>query len=105
MCSSDLILHAHSLCVAPCHQLQTARSLFERRPCVLPVCFQEVEEQEVSRQPLVFCHFALGAGETRYAAVRDWAVLRRLLSEALDGYNELNAAMDLVLFEEAMQHV
>ncbi|XP_062322712.1 dynein axonemal heavy chain 11 isoform X2 [Osmerus eperlanus] len=67
--------------------------------------FEEVEEQEVLRQPLVFCHFALGAGETCYAAVRDWAVLRSLLNEALDSYNELNAAMDLVLFEDAMQHV
>lgn len=37
--------------------------------------------------------------------MRDWEVLRTFLTEALDNYNELNAAMHLVLFEDAMQHV
>jgi dynein heavy chain len=27
------------------------------------------------------------------------------LEEALEGYNEINAVMNLVLFEDAMQHV
>jgi len=31
--------------------------------------------------------------------------LNKILVEALDGYNELNAAMNLVLFEDAMMHV
>ena len=32
-------------------------------------------------------------------------MLSRLLKEALESYNEINAAMNLVLFEDAMMHV
>ncbi len=38
-------------------------------------------------------------------AVPNWDTLRKNLEEALDSYNELNAIMNLVLFEDAMQHV
>ena len=37
--------------------------------------------------------------------VADWPTLNKLLLEALDNYNELNAAMNLVLFEDAMEHI
>lgn len=34
-----------------------------------------------------------------------WPDLTKLLNEAMEGYNEINAAMNLVLFEDAMMHV
>lgn len=34
-----------------------------------------------------------------------WPELNKILVEALDSYNELNAVMNLVLFEDAMMHV
>lgn len=34
-----------------------------------------------------------------------WDTLNKILSDALQSYNELNAAMDLVLFEDAMSHI
>ena len=37
--------------------------------------------------------------------IADWDKLSKLLMDALDGYNEMNAAMNLVLFEDAMMHV
>ena len=37
--------------------------------------------------------------------VTDWETLSKLLNEALKSYNELNAVMDLVLFEDAMSHI
>jgi dynein heavy chain len=37
--------------------------------------------------------------------VKDWEGLKTILTETLDNYNELNASMRLVLFEDAMQHV
>jgi len=37
--------------------------------------------------------------------IKDWATLHRLLSEAMVSYNDLVAAMNLVLFEDAMMHV
>lgn len=44
-------------------------------------------------------------GEPKYMPITDWAVLHRLLTEALISYNDLVAAMNLVLFEDAMMHV
>ena len=35
----------------------------------------------------------------------DLAELKKVLDEKLEEYNEMKARMDLVLFEEAMQHV
>ena len=35
----------------------------------------------------------------------DWTDVNKILVEALETYNELNAAMNLVLFEDAMMHV
>ena len=37
--------------------------------------------------------------------VHKWETLNKILSDALKSYNELNAAMDLVLFEDAMSHI
>ena len=37
--------------------------------------------------------------------VNDWGTLNKILTDALKSYNELNAVMDLVLFEDAMSHV
>lgn len=37
--------------------------------------------------------------------IKDWGALTKLLAEAQNSYNDLVAAMNLVLFEDAMQHV
>ena len=55
--------------------------------------------------PLIYCHFATGIGEPKYMPVPTWESLKRILEEALESYNDINAIMNLVLFEDAMQHV
>ena len=72
---------------------------------VFSVCIQDLDQDALKAEPLIFCHFAAGIGEPKYMAVPSWEVLRKTLEEALDSYNELNAIMNLVLFEDAMQHV
>nr|XP_015213314.1 PREDICTED: dynein heavy chain 11, axonemal [Lepisosteus oculatus] len=67
--------------------------------------FEGVEDHILRQRPLIYCHFANGVGESRYMPVRDWETLKKVLVETLESYNELNAAMNLVLFEDAMQHV
>ena len=54
---------------------------------------------------MIFCHFAQGIGDPKYLPVEGWTELNKILVEALDNYNELNAAMNLVLFEDAMSHI
>lgn len=46
-----------------------------------------------------------GIGEPKYMPVPSWESINKILYDALHSYNELNAAMDLVLFEDAMSHI
>uniref|UniRef100_H2YYC1 Uncharacterized protein n=1 Tax=Ciona savignyi TaxID=51511 RepID=H2YYC1_CIOSA len=55
--------------------------------------------------PHIYCHFATGIGDPKYYPIPSWESLNRLLVEALDNYNEMNAVMNLVLFGDAMAHV
>jgi dynein heavy chain len=67
--------------------------------------FEDMDEATLNPDPLIYCHFASGIGEPKYLKVQSWDSLRKILEEALDSYNEINAVMNLVLFEDAMQHV
>uniref|UniRef100_A0A8C9AK17 Dynein axonemal heavy chain 11 n=1 Tax=Prolemur simus TaxID=1328070 RepID=A0A8C9AK17_PROSS len=67
--------------------------------------FEGVDSHVLLQQPLIYCHFASGREDPCYMPVKDWEVLKTILTETLDNYNELNATMHLVLFEDAMQHV
>eukprot|EP01028_Stygiella_incarcerata_P003513 TRINITY_DN1708_c0_g1_i1.p1 TRINITY_DN1708_c0_g1~~TRINITY_DN1708_c0_g1_i1.p1 ORF type:complete len:4499 (-),score=1316.34 TRINITY_DN1708_c0_g1_i1:2775-16271(-) len=57
-------------------------------------------------QPNIFSSFSEGlAGDKTYNKVRGFDRLREVLDEALTEHNEERAVMNLVLFEDAMQHV
>ena len=80
--------------------------LFEKNSKdILKKYFEDMPESSMAKEPLIYCHFAKGMGDPKYMPVSDWESLSRTLTEALKGYNELNAAMDLVLFEDAMKHI
>lgn len=94
---------------------------------IIKKSFDDIPEAEALHKPLIFCHFARwfcrdllflfsisiwntiricrGIGEPKYMPVLEWASLNKILMDALTSYNELNAAMDLVLFEDAMSHI
>ncbi|XP_075250106.1 dynein beta chain, ciliary-like isoform X2 [Convolutriloba macropyga] len=63
------------------------------------------EPEEIRIEPLVFCHFSQGLGDSEYNRVKKFDSLKDLIHEALDSYNDMNAAMNLVLFEDAILHV
>ncbi|XP_016158228.1 PREDICTED: dynein heavy chain 17, axonemal isoform X1 [Ficedula albicollis] len=67
--------------------------------------FQDLNEELMFAKPNIYCHFAQGMDESKYMPVTNWATLSDLLGEALDSYNEVNAAMNLVLFEDAVSHI
>ncbi|NXL03800.1 DYH17 protein, partial [Mesembrinibis cayennensis] len=67
--------------------------------------FGELSEDLVFAKPNIYCHFAQGMGEPKYLPVPSWPALNKLLGEALDNYNEVNVAMSLVLFEDAVSHI
>ncbi|TMW50187.1 hypothetical protein DOY81_004746 [Sarcophaga bullata] len=67
--------------------------------------FEEIDESVIFDKPNIYCHFAGGIGEPKYMPVKGWTELHKLLTEAMSSYNDLVAAMNLVLFEDAMMHV
>lgn len=67
--------------------------------------FDELNDAVIFEEPLIFCHFAEGIGESKYMPILNWQHLTKLLDEALSQYNDLVAAMNLVLFDDAMKHV
>ncbi|KAH1023596.1 hypothetical protein HUJ04_012770 [Dendroctonus ponderosae] len=67
--------------------------------------FEEIDESVVFERPNIYCHFAGGIGEPKYMPIASWSNLNSLLNEAMSSYNDLVAAMNLVLFEDAMMHV
>uniref|UniRef100_A0A674H6Q3 Dynein axonemal heavy chain 17 n=1 Tax=Taeniopygia guttata TaxID=59729 RepID=A0A674H6Q3_TAEGU len=67
--------------------------------------FKKINEDLMFAKPNIYCHFAQGMDESKYMPVASWAALSDLLGEALDSYNEVNAAMNLVLFEDAVSHI
>ncbi|ETE67846.1 Dynein heavy chain 9, axonemal, partial [Ophiophagus hannah] len=68
--------------------------------------YDDIEESlEQTRKMNIYCHFAKGVGEPKYMPVQNWESLSQILVEALENYNEVNAAMNLVLFEDAMCHI
>ncbi|XP_035168476.1 LOW QUALITY PROTEIN: dynein heavy chain 17, axonemal [Oxyura jamaicensis] len=67
--------------------------------------FDDLSEDLVFAKPNIYCHFAQGIGEPKYLPVPSWPSLNKLLGEALDNYNEVNAVMNLVLFEDAVSHI
>jgi hypothetical protein len=69
------------------------------------IIFQEVDESLLAEKPNIYCHFAQGIGEPKYMKVKSWESLAVLLQDALMSYNDLVAAINLVLFEDAMMHV
>uniref|UniRef100_A0A8C4U7P5 Dynein axonemal heavy chain 17 n=1 Tax=Falco tinnunculus TaxID=100819 RepID=A0A8C4U7P5_FALTI len=67
--------------------------------------FDELGKDLVFTKPNIYWHFTQGMGEPKYLPVPSWLALNKLLEEALDNYNEVNTAMSLVLFEDAVSHV
>ncbi|NXO27701.1 DYH9 protein, partial [Cisticola juncidis] len=73
---------------------------------IVKKCYDDIEDTlEQAKDMNIYCHFAKGLGEPGYRPVPSWEELNQILVEALDSYNEVNAAMNLVLFEDAMCHV
>ena len=70
-------------------------------------CFEELEQDELQALPLVFSNFAIGAQteEKVYFGFDSYEKLKRVLEGKLGEYNDSNARMDLVLFEQAMEHI
>lgn len=67
--------------------------------------FKDLDQNVVFPNTLIFCHCWKDLDEKSYNRVESIDVLGTILNHALTSYNETNASMNLVLFEDAMKHV
>ncbi|ODN03963.1 Dynein beta chain, ciliary [Orchesella cincta] len=67
--------------------------------------FEDIEKEDLQRKPLIYCHFAQGVGDPKYMPVTDFEVLKAIIVDALKSYNDFNAVMNLVLFDDAVNYV
>lgn len=82
------------------------RQLLAFQTEIVKKSFEDLDAPLLFQEPNIHTHFTRGIGtEAKYAPVADWNVLRKLLDDALEQYNDTNAAMNLVLFEDAMSHI
>ncbi|XP_048641449.1 dynein axonemal heavy chain 10 isoform X3 [Marmota marmota marmota] len=68
----------------------------------------EEDEEVVMRDPILFGDFrmALHEEETRiYEDIQDYEAAKALFQEILEEYNEINTRMNLVLFDDALEHL
>ena len=61
--------------------------------------------QQKDPEPLVFANFVASLDEDLYDQFPNADAITNRLQEALKEYNDVNAVMDLVLFEDAMKHI
>uniref|UniRef100_A0A7N6BNC5 AAA+ ATPase domain-containing protein n=1 Tax=Anabas testudineus TaxID=64144 RepID=A0A7N6BNC5_ANATE len=99
------LLWIHESCRVYSDRLVDVKDLQLFRKLQMETVHECFEDKEVAKKPLLYCHFAQMGEGASYTRVTNWSVLRSILSDALQSYNELNAAMNLVLFEDAMEHV
>ncbi|EGD79180.1 outer dynein arm heavy chain beta [Salpingoeca rosetta] len=72
---------------------------------IMTESFPDLEAEQLLAEPRIHTHFAGGIGEPKYKQVSSMQSLNTILNEALSNYNDVNSAMNLVLFRDAMQHV
>ncbi|KNC98870.1 uncharacterized protein SPPG_09316 [Spizellomyces punctatus DAOM BR117] len=72
---------------------------------VVKKTFDDMDQNAINAEPVIFTHFASGIGDPKYGQIKEWSALKKLLDEAQMQYDEVNAAQNLVLFEDAMSHV
>jgi len=64
-----------------------------------------IKPDVLMEEPIIFANFAGGGDEKVYSTIESHERLSSLLTKKLGEYNEVNATMDLVLFQAAMEHV
>ena len=67
--------------------------------------FKDLDQGQVFPNPHIFCNCWKDLDEKSYNKVDTMDKLSKILGDALNAYNETNAAMNLVLFDDAMKHI
>lgn len=103
-----VLLWLHESCRVYCDKLVDEKDMELYNKISVEIAekhFEDISEEHLRPVPHIYCHFAKGVAEPKYSAVTNWEDLNKILVDALENYNEINAVMNLVLFEDAMAHM
>lgn len=69
--------------------------------------FQDMKEEAIFEEPLLYTSYVAmcNGHEATYLPVPEMPQLKNVLEAKLEEYNEMIARMDLVLFDQAMEHI
>jgi len=69
--------------------------------------FNDMKEDQIFEEPLIYTSFvtACKGHEAAYLPIKDMDELKGILESKLEEYNENVASMNLVLFNQAMEHI
>lgn len=69
--------------------------------------FGDFKEEQIFEEPLLYTSYVAmcGGHEATYLPVTEMVALKGTLEAKLEEYNEVVAQMDLVLFDQAMEHI
>jgi dynein heavy chain, axonemal len=69
--------------------------------------FDDENQEAIHAQPLIVVSFVIPTNDDRrpYTGINDWVRLRKIMDDKLNEYNESHAVMDLVLFDQAIEHI
>jgi len=107
--TTDLVrLYLHESERVYCDKLvdkEDSNLFFKMQRDIIKKLLEEINEDDCFKKPNIYCHFAQGTGDPKYSQIASWTKINKILTDALENYNELNAAMNLVLFEDAMSNI
>jgi dynein heavy chain, axonemal len=68
--------------------------------------FEDFDQAILHAKPLLYLPFSSGEGEAKaMRSFTEYSVVKAVLKEKMDEYNEFYPRMDLELFEQAIDHV
>ncbi|XP_023241581.1 dynein beta chain, ciliary-like isoform X1 [Centruroides sculpturatus] len=66
---------------------------------------EDINYEVIEKERPLYCHFNEGTAISKYMPVVDKNNLYKILVNSLNSYNEIHAAMNIVLFEDAVEHI
>lgn len=69
--------------------------------------FPDLKAEEINAEPLIYTSYVLACEghEPNYVPIKDMEHLKGVLESKLEEYNENVGSMNLVLFDQAMEHI
>ena len=99
--TTDLVrLYLHESERVYCDKLvdkEDSNLFFKMQRDIIKKLLEEINEDDCFKKPNIYCHFAQGTGDPKYSQIASWTKINKILTDALENYNELNNQSDALM--------